>query len=198
MDQQSPELIERQLEETRESLTEKVALLEQQVVGTIQSATEAVQGTVESVRTAVEDTVATVGGTVKSSVECVREALDMEKQTREHPWAMMGCSMMAGFVTGMLVFRRVDSASAAQPAVPAAAFTPRTAVHHRPRWLDELLELAGGEVKKLAEQAMVTASAAIKQTLSERLPHMIDQYATRHQHDRNGVGQDAYPPQPAI
>jgi ElaB/YqjD/DUF883 family membrane-anchored ribosome-binding protein len=196
VDHQSPELIERQMGETRESLTEKVALLEQQVVGTIQSATDAVQETVQSVRSAVEGTVATVSGSVKSSVECMTETLDVRKQTQNHPWAMMGCSAMAGFVTGMLVFRRNGSAVASQSPVPA--FTPRTeVVHRRPQWLEDIFELAGGEVKKLATQAVMTASATIKQAVSERLPQMLDRAAAQCSQERNRTPQEQYP-QPAI
>src|SRR5262245_65948816 len=75
MDRESPELIEREMEETRESLTEKVALLEDKVVGQIHAATDTVHGTVESVqdtvqtvKAAVQDTVQCVAGTVKNSV----------------------------------------------------------------------------------------------------------------------------------
>lgn len=199
MDQQSPELIERQMEDTRDSLTEKVSLLEQQVVGTIQSATDAVQETVQSVRCAVEDTVATVSGSVKSSMESMKETLDVRKQTQNHPWAMMGCSMLAGFVTGALVFRRsgASAPSASNYAASAPAFTPHVEPHRRPRWLDELFELAGGEVKKLAEQAVKTASSALKQTMSERLPQMIDRAASHCQPDRDSISQNQFS-QPAI
>ena len=64
MDRESPEVIEKEMQTTRESLTEKVSLLEQQVVGTLQSSTTAVQDTVESVKSAVQDTVDSVTGSV--------------------------------------------------------------------------------------------------------------------------------------
>jgi len=77
--------------DTRESLTEKVSLLEQHVVGKLQSATEAVEETVHTVKSAVEDTVAAVTGSVKNSIEGMTEALDMRKRVQETPWLMVGC-----------------------------------------------------------------------------------------------------------
>src|SRR5262245_26899763 len=92
--------------DTRESLTEKVSLLEHQMVDKLQSATEAVQETVHSVKSAVEETVACVTGTVKNSVEGVTEALDVRKRVQETPWLMVGGATAAGLVTALIVFRR--------------------------------------------------------------------------------------------
>jgi len=199
VDHESSELIERQMEQTRESLTEKVALLEQQVVGTIQSATEAVQDTVQSVRSAVEDTVSSVSGTVKSSVESMKESLDMQKQVREHPWMMVGCAAATGFITGLLIPKRIGSSTSvsSSPAMPAAAFTPRAEISHRPQWLNDIFDMAGREIKKLAEQAVLTASAALKEKVATRLPQMLDECQSHRSSDRNGVARDDYP-QPAI
>jgi ElaB/YqjD/DUF883 family membrane-anchored ribosome-binding protein len=185
MDRESPELIEREMEDTRESLGEKVSLLEQQVVGKIQSATDAVQDTVQSVRSAVESTVETVTGTVKDTVESVtegaKEVLDVKKHTREHPWAMVGGAAAVGFLAGLMVFRRQSSAASlpAYTPMPATggppAFTSTPVVGSaRPGWLNDLLEVAGREVKKIAEQALSTATASLKQTVETGIPKLID------------------------
>jgi ElaB/YqjD/DUF883 family membrane-anchored ribosome-binding protein len=185
---ESPELIERQMEETRESLTEKVALLEQQVTGTIQSATEAVQDTVQTVKSAVEGTVEAVKGTVQQSVasvsEGMKEVLDVRKHVQENPWAMVGGAAAAGFVTGLLVFGRrpsnprpaipFTSQPAAAPAYAPAAPAYAPAVSHRPGWVSDLFELVGREVKKLAESVIATASASLKETVGHRVPELID------------------------
>jgi ElaB/YqjD/DUF883 family membrane-anchored ribosome-binding protein len=188
MDRESPELIEREMEETRESLTEKVSLLEEKVVGKLESATDAVQDTVETVRSAVEDTVAAVSGTVKHSVESVsegvKEALDVKKHVREHPWAMLGGAATVGFVTGLLVFGRRSSttsraarpmaAGGTQPAfTPVAAAAPAPAPQ-RPAWLSDLFELAGREIKKIAELALASTTASLKQTVETGIPKLID------------------------
>jgi len=177
----SPELIERQMEETRESLTEKVALLEQQVTGTIQSATEAVQDTVHTVKSAVEETVEAVKGTVQQSVasvsEGVKDVLDVRKHVQENPWAMVGGAATVGFVTGLLVFgRRPTSRGPTVPftsqPVTAPAYAPVPT--QRPAWVNDLFELAGREVKKLAESVIATASASLKETVGHKVPQLID------------------------
>src|SRR2546421_7432883 len=97
------------MHQTRQSLADKVAALENQVVGTVQSATCAVQETVESVTSAVQDTVCTVKETVEGSVSSVSEgvmhAFDIRHHVDQNPWLMVGGAAAAGFVTGLLVFR---------------------------------------------------------------------------------------------
>jgi len=185
MDRESPELIEREMEETRESLTGKVSQLEQNLVGKLESATDAVQDTVQSVRSAVQDTVAAVTGTVKHSVESVsegvKEALDVKKHVRENPWAMVGGATAVGFVTGLLVFGRGSSASrSARPMAAGGsqpAFMPLAApaaAPQRPGWLNDLLDVAGREFKKIAEQALATATTSLRQTVETGIPKLID------------------------
>ena len=116
MDRESPELIEREMEQTREWLTEKVSLLENKVIGQLNSATDTVQGTVDSVqetvhsvKTAVQDTVQSVSETVKDSVrsmaEGMKETLDVHKHVQQNPLAMVGGAAALGFLTGLIVFR---------------------------------------------------------------------------------------------
>ena len=189
MDRESPELIEREMEQTRESLTHKVSLLEEKVIGQVEGATDTVQGTMESVqetvecvKTAVQDTVQSVSDTVKHSVrsmtEGMKEALDVRRHTIEHPWGMVGAAAAAGFVTGLIVFRRAEPAvsggelpaytplPAAAPAAPAAS--------QRPGWLNDILEMAGREVKEIAQQVISQAAAALKETARARVPHLVE------------------------
>ena len=181
MDSETPELIGKQMEQTRESLTEKVSLLEQQVVGTIQSATDAVQDTVDSVKTAVADTMATVSGGVKDSVESVsdgvKEALDVRKHVREHPLQMVGGAAVAGLITGLLLFRRPPTHGPVYSAAPAFMPMPSPsapAASPRPAWLNDLFEIAGREVKKLAEHAIARASSSVQKGVEEGIPKLID------------------------
>jgi ElaB/YqjD/DUF883 family membrane-anchored ribosome-binding protein len=182
MDREQPELIEREMEQTRESLTEKVSLLEQKVVGQIQSATDAVQETVQCVKSAVQDTVQSVTGTVSHSVQSltdgVKDVLDIQTHTRENPWAMVGGATVAGFVTGLLVFRR-QSSGASLPAYQPMPFTSEpagrpAAASHRPAWLNDLFDMAGQEVKKLAEQALAVATTSLRQTVETGIPKLIE------------------------
>jgi ElaB/YqjD/DUF883 family membrane-anchored ribosome-binding protein len=181
VDREQPELIERDMAETRESLTEKVSLLEQKVVGQIQSATDAVQDTVHCVKSAVQDTVQSVTGTVSHSVQSLtdgmREALDVQKHTRQHPWAMVGGAAVAGFLTGLVAFRRSangSSLSAYTPAPAAPFMSAPAAASHRPAWLNDIFDFAGRELKRLAEQALATTTSSLRQTVETGIPKLID------------------------
>lgn len=195
MDRESPELIEQQMEETRESLTEKVSMLEHQVVGTIESATAAVH----SVRSAVHDTVERVTESFKESVESVStgvmSAMDVRKHAQKNPWAMVSGAAVAGFITGLVVFRRPGP-------TPMPAFTPRPTAEYvpvpvarRPGWLEDLFEMAGREVKKLAEQAMTTAIASVRHNVEEGIPNLIGHAVPEIM--RNSPADDTCPPTPA-
>lgn len=191
MDRESPEVIEKEMQTTRESLTEKVTLLEQQVVGTLQSSTTAVQetvgsvkDTVDSVKSAVQDTVESVTDSVKHSVasltDGLKDALDFKRHVRANPWAAFGGAAAAGFITGMLVFRREGSSLG----LPAGTHTPvmgspPTVVPMRPSWLGELFEMAGQEVKKIAQDALTKASAQLKQTVQDGVPKLIETAVSR-------------------
>jgi len=110
-------MIEREMEQTRASLVEKVAALESQVVGTLETATSTVKDTVESVKDtvtsvkeAVTGTVETVKDKVEHSVETVsdtvRDAFDVRTHIRSYPWACVGAATFAGFGLGMLFGNR--------------------------------------------------------------------------------------------
>ncbi|HVK08246.1 MAG TPA: hypothetical protein VM597_05655 [Gemmataceae bacterium] len=186
MDRESPEVIEKEMQTTRESLTEKVSLLEQQVVGTLQTSTTAVQDTVQSVKSAVEDTVQSVTGTVKDSVSSLtdglRDALDVRRHVRENPWACVGGAAALGFVTGMLVFRRESSMASAMSSAaytPATGYQPAAPAPTRPSWLGELFEMAGQEVKKIAQEALTRGTAQLKASVQEQVPKLIETAVSR-------------------
>jgi ElaB/YqjD/DUF883 family membrane-anchored ribosome-binding protein len=105
MDNEPEEVIKHQMLETRASLAEKLETLEQQVVGTVQSATHAVADTVESVKDAVQETVEMARSSVHETVEAVKETFDLSRQVRAHPWAMFGGSVALGYVSGCLLER---------------------------------------------------------------------------------------------
>jgi ElaB/YqjD/DUF883 family membrane-anchored ribosome-binding protein len=106
----NPEVIRKQMEETRSALGEKLEALESQVTETVKETTSAVTETVE----AVKDTVENVTGTVKETVENVTEGvhetvksvaqtLDIRGHVERHPWLMFGGSVVAGCVAGYLL-----------------------------------------------------------------------------------------------
>lgn len=105
MRDESPEDIERQMRETRSSLSEKLETLEEKVASTVAKATEAVSSTVSKATEAVSSTVSKATETVDSTVQAVtetvanvRETFDLPEQVRRHPWLMMAASVAAGYV----------------------------------------------------------------------------------------------------
>jgi ElaB/YqjD/DUF883 family membrane-anchored ribosome-binding protein len=91
---QDPEAIRSQIEETRSSLTEKLETLENEVKETVVEAKAAVTETVEAVKETVENT-----------VEAVKDTFDLRRQVCQHPWAMLGGSMLCGFLVGSFLPR---------------------------------------------------------------------------------------------
>ena len=110
------EVIRGQMEETRSSLADKIDLLENQVLGTVENASTAVTDTVDHVKE-------TVAETVTETVETVKDAFNLRKHIENHPWAAFGGSVATGYALGCLL----TSPKQETPAVPASAFTPRAA-----------------------------------------------------------------------
>jgi ElaB/YqjD/DUF883 family membrane-anchored ribosome-binding protein len=92
---QEPDVIRQQIDETRSSLTEKLETLEGQVRGTVQEARSTVEETIQNVKDSVHETVATV-----------KRTFDLNYQVRQHPWAMFGGSVVAGYVAGTFLAPR--------------------------------------------------------------------------------------------
>jgi len=202
-DDKSPDAIEREMELTRESITEKVAALESQVIGTIQTATDTLTETVESVKTTVttapsavketvHEAVAAVKDTVKETLTSVKESVasfSVSECVRDNPVAAVGTSLAGGFVTGYLLFgeRPLMARGSREPAprgrvgsVPhefAAFGTSSTSPHAapaRPGMFAGLMAMVGAELEQLAKQALTTAIASLKQSVNEKVPQIMD------------------------
>jgi ElaB/YqjD/DUF883 family membrane-anchored ribosome-binding protein len=197
----TPDVIEREMEQTRASLTDKVAALEGQVVGTLQTATDTVHTTVESVQTsvqavkaAVEETMSTVKDSVTDSVQAVtsqvKSTFDFSHHVRDNPWMMVGGAAAVGFLAGFLIpgggrrelfghqplgFR--DAPGVPTPPSPSYAAeppAPRPAAPREPSWIDDLLSMAGKELLALGREVLTNAVATAKQSLNEQVPHLVD------------------------
>jgi len=194
-----PEEIEREMEQTRESLTQKVAALEQTVTGKVQTVTETVeqvknsiQDTVASVKDSVQDTVSSVKDSLKDSVhavaDTVKETLDISGHVRSYPWASVGVAAGAGFLLGFLVGGRRYSLGAtaempeeqARGGLPgdvarrAYAASPPAPESSKPGMFDELFGMVSREFKQVAEMALSSAISAVKRNVNETVPHLVD------------------------
>jgi len=104
----TPEQIEAEMFVTRESLTEKVNALENQVLGTVQTAANTITETVDAVKSfvntapdAVSDTVEQVTSAVK---EQVARTFDITRHVQSKPLSSVGVSVGLGFIAGYLFF----------------------------------------------------------------------------------------------
>lgn len=197
MDKQNkPEVIEREMEQTRASLVEKVAALEDQVVGTLQTATSTVKDTVDSVRDTVSSVKDAVTGTVESvkdkvehSVETVsdtmKEAFDLRTHIRNYPWACVGAATFAGFGIGLLLSPRRDSSSA--EGLKSSSLYD-TYVHENGR--SRATAPMAASMASAADSAPATSSAAIAP--ASREPGLFDQLWHRLSDEIARLGEQAF------
>jgi ElaB/YqjD/DUF883 family membrane-anchored ribosome-binding protein len=146
-----PKVIQKQMEETRSSLTEKLETLEGKVSNTITSTSDAVQDTtqnvqetitgavdavketvetvtdkvhetVASVTDKVQDTMATMTNKVEETVQALSDTFNLSVQMERRPWVVMGGAFAAGCLLGATL--GPSSASAASDETPHASPPP--------------------------------------------------------------------------
>jgi ElaB/YqjD/DUF883 family membrane-anchored ribosome-binding protein len=185
----TPEQIQAEMAQTRESLTEKVSALETQVVGTVQTAADTLTGTVESVKSFITTAPGAVTDTVKQAADVVsekmKEVFDISGHVRAHPWTAVGVSTGLGFLTGLLIFRDRHpplgySDDVAPPAYLGAP-TPTTVsppaappAPSRPGMFDEFLSMLGRKFREVAENVINTAGEAVNRNVSAGVPKLVD------------------------
>jgi len=192
----TPEQIQEEMLQTRESLTEKVAALETQVVGTVQTAADTLSSTVGAVKEFVSTAPDAVSHTVKKAAEAVSETVkktfDITGHVREHPLASVGVSALLGCLTGYLLSRRESlgySDSVEPPPRPGAptptrfapppAPPPEPAAPSGPGVFDEFLSMIGHKLREAAEAVIDTAGAAVTKNVREGVPKLVDAAAER-------------------
>jgi ElaB/YqjD/DUF883 family membrane-anchored ribosome-binding protein len=176
----TPEQIEQQMLQTRESLTDKVSALESQVVGSVKTAADTLTGTVDAVKSLMDTAPAAVGDSMKQAADAVgdkmKEVFDMSGHVQNHPWKSVAVSAVTGFITGLLVFRDRAAVAGSAPAAPVYMATPPAASSPSPvsGLFNDLLAMVGQKVKELAETAIDSASTAANQTVRDSVPKLMD------------------------
>jgi len=177
--EKTPEEIERQMAQTRESLTEKVAALESQVVGTVKTAADTMTDTVEAVKSLVTSAPAAVRDTVKQATSVVsksmKELFDISGHVRGHPWASVGVSALLGCVTGWLTGGRRASSGTSPSPVPLVAAPPPG----KPGMFDELFSMLGRKLREVSENVIDTATTAVNANVREAVPNLVNAAAER-------------------
>jgi len=183
----SPELIQERMQRTRDSLTDKVAQLEEQVIGTVQTATDAMQSTVDTVKDTVDDVRSSVAETVSTVKETVRQTFDVSSHVRERPWLMLGAAVATGFVTSRVVFghraksetrsgeREAESTRSRFVSEPSNFNPPAAPASKAPSWYDRLMTRVGDELYNLGETAMNQAIEALRTSTNEGVPRLISE-----------------------
>jgi ElaB/YqjD/DUF883 family membrane-anchored ribosome-binding protein len=201
MADEQPEVIQKQIEQTSSSLKGKVEQLEEQVLGTVKGTTAAVTDTVENVKETVAETIETVKETVQETVQTVKRTFDLRYQTEQHPWAMLGGSVAAGFAVGKLVgwgghawsrhYSGNGRASAAYPSTPARAAAPSSFAAEvpgsGPNFWSRLLGRFDREVNTVKEMAIGTlvglardwAKQALPASLSSKVDEVMNSVTTK-------------------
>ncbi|QVL34579.1 DUF883 family protein [Telmatocola sphagniphila] len=191
MADETPELIESQMEMTRASITDKVAALEQTVKGTLESAT-----------TAVQDTVHTIEDSVSTAAEAIRDSLDPRPYIQEHPWSSVGTAAALGFITALCVFRGKRPVAQSNPpqtytrpsAVRSETVESAPAPRHQNIVLERLWERVNTEIEKITDKAISTLSGTLQKAIDDGVPRVVDKLVettlpeTSHAYGTNGFG----------
>lgn len=90
----SPEMIRKQMEATKRQLAEKLEALRGEIVDTVQTTENAVTATVG----AFQETVETVTDEFHDAVQSVRHAFDLSRHVDKHPWFVIGSAALIGYL----------------------------------------------------------------------------------------------------
>jgi ElaB/YqjD/DUF883 family membrane-anchored ribosome-binding protein len=176
-----PEVIRKQMEETRTDLTEKLETLEGEVQDKVQNATDKVSETVENVRETVRDTVENVKETVHDTLESVKSTFDLPQQVDRHPWLMFGGAVAVGYVGGCLLSRLEEPRTAdrsprweagdyghqAGASLAGAGTREESATS---QWLGEMYQKLRPEIDELKGLAIGAALGVARDLLARSLP----------------------------
>lgn len=191
------ELIKQQMGQTRVALSDKLESLENRLFGAVHDTTGVIshtveqvgstlRGTVEHVGSAVRETSRDVNAVVRETVSSARDAVNLSRQMHEHPWLMLGGSVFAGYVSGLVLDNLERGRLPSLPALPAAEqLLPhdsemRERMESTPAsrrgggsFLRALVDTFAPELDKLKRVAVGTAMGLLRDKVSESVPlHM--------------------------
>jgi ElaB/YqjD/DUF883 family membrane-anchored ribosome-binding protein len=182
------QLIQRQMERTRGSLTEKLEALETQVVDTVTSTADAVQDTTASVQEtvtgavdAVKETVAAVTDKVQETVQSVGDTFNLQKQMDRHPWLVLGGAVAVGCCVGTILGSSEErspiasfAAEGSSPAPPPPPWSNQTrqAAHAAPA-ADEEPGVVGEALTHLKNLGVAYLMGVLRDLARKELPEMV-------------------------
>jgi ElaB/YqjD/DUF883 family membrane-anchored ribosome-binding protein len=160
-----PRAIRNEMRDTRASLTHKLEALENRV-----------EEKVGDIQCRVEETVTKVKDSVHDTFQTVKETLDWRHQMNEHPWAMFGGAVLAGFVvSGMLGPKGHPSGNGVGSYTPGAVIpppekqtAPGTAI--RPHLIQKAVGQLNNQVERLEHAAISAASDFAERLITHAIP----------------------------
>ena len=169
--------IDQEVAVTRESLTEKIAALETQLVGSVQTAADTLTDTVDAVKSIVTETPGAVTDSVRQAAtafgETVKDTFDVSGHVREHPWVAFGGSFCLGWLIGTLTSRESPRPSSGTANTPVAA-SPQTSIPEpQPGVAGEVLKLVGDKARELARTAVESGFAALTELVRTEAPRLL-------------------------
>jgi ElaB/YqjD/DUF883 family membrane-anchored ribosome-binding protein len=186
------ELIKQQMGQTRAALTEKLDTLETKVFSAVGTTTDTVTRTVHEVGATVRETAQDVRATMHESLASFRDALDVTHQVKEHPWLMMGGSVLAGYVGGVVLDNLERGHLPSLPHLPIGAeqLLPRNAelrerMESRPptqrsgsSFFQALAESFAPELEKLKRTAVSMALGVVRDKINESVPPQMREHVS--------------------
>ncbi len=209
------ELIKQQMGQTRAALTDKLETLENKVLGTVSTTTDAVSQTVQQVGSTVREVGATVQETVQNAratmretIDSVRDALDVSRQMQQHPWLLFGGSVVAGYAGGLILDNLEHGHLPSLPSLPSAErllpqgsevrqrFEAAQPTRRRaPAFLQALVETFAPELDKLKAAALGMALGVVRDKLHQSVPpQMREDFAQMMDRITTKLGGEPYPP----
>lgn len=176
------ELIEQQMGQTRAALTEKLENLETKVFTAADAASDAVARTVQEVGATVRQTAQDVRAALHETTSAMRDALDLSRQIDKHPWLLMGGSVLAGYVGGLVLDNLQRGRMPSVSALPAERAFPRPpegrerlpaqppARRAGVSFFQALAESFAPELDKLKRAALGIALGAVRDKIGDAVP----------------------------
>jgi ElaB/YqjD/DUF883 family membrane-anchored ribosome-binding protein len=189
-------MIEREMEQTRTALTEKLEALESKVADTVSSTTDAVEEVVTTTKEAVEEAVENVRETVEAvtdkvqeTVHDIGEALSLSHHAERRPWVFFGGAVTVGCLGSWLLARRQRRGQAGQQRSSAEAWSSvareappaRQEAEPSPKrsWFgEELRHLRNLAVGALMGAVRDLATRAVPESIRQRVAEEVDHMTT--------------------
>lgn len=88
--------LDRDIEDTRK----RIAAAQLAMVDKLETMEKQIRDTVTGAQSAIDDVVTNVKGTISDTADSVKRTFDVPYQTRQHPWLVMGSSVVIGYLLG--------------------------------------------------------------------------------------------------